>query len=174
MSGSPGKPGEGRPSLTRQATRAVLNKTKAVLKGSGIVTHSNVAGDLVARQVQGGTLSLRESVFLAMTEPTTSIAARWIAMFTWFICSAEAACTVVETVEAVVSETGEMPWLWLKALFNGMFTIEGCIRLWCFMPRSKAWRDPFLWLDGEPTFPLRRRGGTPRAHCAAVRAQRSR
>ena len=104
------------PMMRRQSTFARLSSAASAgmkkapipkfFRKGVIAVSSDAAGEIVARLAQNQPVSFRERLFLVMTEPTTSRAAKLVATVSWLIVLADGAATILETEASIIEMTG--------------------------------------------------------------------
>ena len=148
------------PNLKMYSAQAHRGSQKNALPGQtpvlqpGAYAHSDVTAKLLASRVRGTRLTIRQTIFLILDEPSSGrFAAYWSVIMSALVLFSAAASTL-ETLQYLHDWFGTMTFLVLKFFFNIWFTLEASLRVATFTPLRRLWRSPILWLDVITNLPF--------------------
>ena len=130
-----------RPSITGRAARVME------LQAVGTNPRSATAASLLARRIRHQKLTLRETVFLLVEEPESSLGALFFSILVRTTTLLATAAATFESLEAVNGHIGSLPFLVIAYACNAFFLLEAVMRVGCYMPFRDLFRDPFIYLD---------------------------
>ena len=132
-----------RPSLSGGAMARRVMELQAV----GTNPRSAMAASLMARRIRHQTLTLRETIFLLVEEPESSLGALFFSILVRTTTLTATAAATFESLDAVSDLIGSLPFFILAYVCNAFFLLEAAMRVGCYMPFRDLFRDPFIYLD---------------------------
>jgi hypothetical protein len=117
------------------------------MKAEALARSDTVGALLAQRDHMKERLTLRESIFLLLADPSSSRAAWAFGVLMWVVILASSFCFVYETMNWVTDLTGSTLWLYARIGIQGFFSVEALVRTLTFVPFRRAYTDVFVWLD---------------------------
>ena len=124
-----------------------LDLTRQSLTSSGAQPRSPAAAQLIASRIRKKHLTVRQSLFLVLEEPMSSVAARAVSLIVRSVTVLATVAATLDSVDWLTSETSHMPWVVIMYVCNSFFLFEACARVAVYIPFHRALLDPFIILD---------------------------
>jgi len=172
-----------KPQMLRMVTRVDRGNRRSsgsvarVFSSSGVLPKSEMAARLLALRVKKTRrLTIRETMYLVLSEPSSGVAARLVSFAVRFVTLTVTIASTLETCRdpslfgGLLVRWGDAPYRYVRYAGNGFFIAEAALRVLFYMPCRGVLLDPFIWLDLLTPMPfvintllIHMRVGSPRA-----------
>ena len=121
--------------------------TSGLFGRTGSYAHSDAAALLLAKRARRERLSLRERLYLLLSEPGSSRVAFWLGVTLYVMLLGSAMARTLESLERFSIESAAAIFLPTRLVLNLAFTLEAALRVTSHHPLAEAYLEPSLWLD---------------------------